>query len=145
LEIPKHTLRVEIGIDSLCGVSEAEEILFELKEFTENVRFDSRMYLLDHLKLDSSSPSVPESDFRSNPASVPLLEDPFARVVAVCERRGVRLKSWRSKSGEFRNAPSVSPLTLEALHEQVKFAFTFLREWFSGNPSFGGATWKTST
>lgn len=130
LSLPKHSIRVEVGIDSLSSVVEAEEIIFELKDVVESLRFDPRMVLFDELKLDSASPraSLPEMSFNR------LHEN----LLVMCRKRGVRFISTPAVNPE----AVISPFTLDALQTQVNFAYHFLREWFSGNPNYQEKQWE---
>lgn len=130
LDLPKHSLRVEIGIDSLSAVVEAEEIVFELKNGVECLRFDPRMYLFDELKLDSATPRANLPDLRLN--------EVYEGLIGLCRRRGVCFESTSSR--DLAIVPS--PLTLDSLQLQVSFAYHFLREWFSGNPNYQGKQWE---
>ncbi len=129
-EIPKHSMRIEIGIESLGGLAEADEIIFELKEFAERIRFDPRLVLFDELKLDSASPAPIYEGDRTNEYT--------ERLQMLAERRGLKF-SCISQKNDFLLHPKFN---LEELRAQTHFSFSFLRSWFSGDLSQIDGSWE---
>lgn len=137
LGLPAHSIRVEVGVETLGGVVEADEILFELKDQVERLRYDPRGELMDTLRLDSATPILPSEDFALNPWGAIQIKGHFESLQAVTRKRGVSLNCIQSRDP----SRSTVPFSLESVHANMKFAFSFLREWFSGEADDEGKDW----
>lgn len=135
--LPAHSVRVEVGIETLGGVVEAEEILFELKDQVEQLRYDPRGELMDTLRLDSAIPVLPSQDIGANPWGANQIAGHFETLESVSRKRGVLLNCTPAREV----SRSSVPFSLESLHANMNFAFSFLCEWFSGETDGRGKDW----
>ncbi len=143
LGLPRESIRFEVAIDTLGGLVEAEEILFELKETVVGLVYDARLDRLEALRLDSGTPTLPREDFAKDPWAGLEVASRAENLETLSRRRGVRL-DFRPDGGptrEMSEAASTGVLSLDSLHLKASFAFRFLREWFGGNPQPEGRDW----
>jgi hypothetical protein len=135
--LPPHSISVEIGIESLGGVMEAEEILFELKEQAASLRYDPRGVLAYVLALESAAPVPPTENLGATPWANSATREHFAHLLGIAERRGVKLETHQRPVDPER----AEPFSLEVARERLDFAFGFLKGWFSGEESSDGKDW----
>jgi malate synthase len=137
LELPKHSIRLEAGVETSIGSAEVDEIVFELKETVEAIAYDPRIDLADELRLESGFPSVPKRDFWKNPWSAPETRARYADLLRIAMRRGLRVVSIIP----FAPDEGVLPLSLDSLRQKTTFAFRYLRSWFEGEARLEGRDW----
>lgn len=143
LGLGRESVRFEVGIDTLGGVVEAEEILFELKDSVVGMVYDVRLDRFEALRLESGTPNLPSEDFAVDPWNGLEIASRVENLETLSRRRGVRL-DLRPDGGPQRGTispESVSILSLDSLHAKASFAFRFLRDWFGGNPTPAGKDW----
>lgn len=143
LGLGRDSVRFEAGIDTLGGIVEAEEIVFELKDTLVGIVFDARLDRFDALRLESGTPNLPASDTALDPWLGLEIATRVENLETLSRRRGFRLE-LRPDGGPLREMAepiSSSILTLDSLHEKARFAFRFLRGWFGGDPLPEGKDW----
>jgi hypothetical protein len=143
LGLLRDSIRFEVALDTLGGVVEAEEILFELKDSVVGIVYDVRLDRFDALLLESGAPSVPREDPTVDPWSGVEVAARVKNLESLARQRGVRI-DLRPKSETNRSAdgsPASPLLTLDSLHGKTRSAFQFLRGWFGGEPFSGGKDW----
>jgi hypothetical protein len=126
--LARESIRFEVAIDTLGGVVEAEEILFELKDSVIGIVYDVRLDRFDALRLESGAPSLEAGAGLDVAARAETL-------LVLARKRGVRFDL------RARDEATGGVVTLDSLHERASFAFRFLCDWFGGNPSPLGSDW----
>jgi len=137
----RDSLHLEIAIETLGGLVEAEEILFELKDMAVALLFDVRLARLDALRMESGQPSLPREDVAVDPWAGIEIASRVENLETLARRRGVRL-DLRPEGRPVLDSGSSSFISLDSLHAKTSFAFSFLREWYSGNAMPGGKDWN---
>lgn len=142
LALPRHSIRFWVALETIGGLVEAEEILFELKESVIGLLFDARLNHFDDFLMDSGNPSLPHEDVARNP-----WEDEKTRArIKELENLSLRRKVALELTPEGAHSPLVSDetfiLSLEELRKKAGFSFHFLRSWFGGEASPGGRDWR---
>lgn len=140
--LARHSIRIQVELATVGGIAEAEEVLFELKDSAEAILFDPRLFAIDALKLDSASPTVPRDHPISDPWRSSVRRAAFESLREIATKRGVRLDARPPRPvAEMGVDGEGFPLSLDALRENVLFAFHFLKAWFRGQSVVEGRDW----
>jgi hypothetical protein len=141
LGLVRDSIRFEVAIDTLGGIAEAEEILFELKDSVVGVIYDVRLDRFESLRMESGMPVLPREDFAKDPWAGIEIASRIENLETLTRKRGVRLilRPDGGANRESSEAASTGVLTLDSLH--LKASFEFLREWFAGNAFPSGKDW----
>lgn len=142
LGLPRHSIRFWVALDTIGGVMEAEEIIFELKESVVGMIFDARLDHFDHFLMESGVPNLPREDVAKNPWAGAEIGSRVEGLESLARRRKVDLELTPegARTRTIEETPSL--LSLEELRAKASFAFQFLRGWFGGDASPLNRDWK---
>lgn len=147
----KHgSLKVVIEIESVEAVSQAEELLFELKENAVGVIFDSKDYASNWIKTFSTSSESLSPDFSVFSTREKWLS-PLANYLGLlCEKRGLKfssdISSIASEAKIYPAPPLFQAPTAPAVQRLISQGILFLNEWMNGEGRIrvGAETWDLS-
>jgi malate synthase len=87
LELPQGSFRATVIMDSLAGVLEADEILYELRHRSAGLSLDPQAYAADHLEL-FNGPDLPIFPDRQHIGlNARFLRSVSLRTISICHRR----------------------------------------------------------
>jgi malate synthase len=147
----KHaSLQIILEIESVEAVSQAEELLFELKENATGMIFDSKDYASNWIKTFSTNNESLCPDISIFPQREKWLSPLAYYLGLLCEKRGLKFTSDISwVASEARIFPLPVPFKTPSegeVHRLVSQSVFFLNEWMNGEGKIrvGAETWDLS-
>ncbi len=147
----KHgSLQVVIELESVEAVSQAEELLFELKENAIGMVFDSKDYASNWIKTFSNTSESLSPDLSIFSHREKWLSPLAYYLGLLCEKRGLKFTSdisWVSSEAKIFPAPAKFHAPNESeIQRLVGQSIFFLNEWMNGEGKIrvGAETWDLS-